>query len=102
MTDMDVLKLQKAYGCNGACGGWAKSETGGLSSIIASYNNFFFFGPDNPTGMVKNEQNNVYVSGDLDGTSSDNESPCEWILETSPGKVGRQINRQIKSKIPIT
>ena len=28
------------------------------------------------------------VSGDLDGTSSDNESPCEWILETSPGKVG--------------
>jgi len=52
LTDMDVLKLQKAYGCNGACGGWAKSETG----------------------------------GDLDGTSSDNESPCEWILETSPGK----------------
>merc|ERR1712172_268820 len=52
LTDMDVLKLQKAYGCNGACGGWAKSEKG----------------------------------GDLDGKSSDNESPCEWILETSPGK----------------
>merc|ERR1712172_267047 len=52
LTDMDVLKLQKAYGCNGACGGWAKSERG----------------------------------GDLDGKSSDNESPCEWILETSPGK----------------
>jgi len=52
LTDMDVLKLQKAYGCDGSCGGWAKSETG----------------------------------GDLDGKSSDNESPCEWILETSPGK----------------
>ena len=29
MTDMDVLKLKKAYGCDGNCGGWAKSETGG-------------------------------------------------------------------------
>ena len=38
MTDMDVLKLQKAYGCDGSCGGWAKSETGGLSSHIDSHN----------------------------------------------------------------
>ena len=34
LTDMDVLKLQKAYGCNGTCGGWAKSETGGLCVCI--------------------------------------------------------------------
>ena len=37
LTDMDVLKLKKAYGCDGNCGGWAKSETGGLSSNIASH-----------------------------------------------------------------
>ena len=30
LTDMDVLKLQKMYGCDGACGGWAKSEDGGF------------------------------------------------------------------------
>jgi len=52
LTDMDVLKLQKMYGCDGSCGGWAKSEDGGK----------------------------------LEGKNSDNKSPCEWILETSPGK----------------
>ena len=34
LTDMDVLKLQKMYGCDGACGGWAKSEDGGFSNEI--------------------------------------------------------------------
>ena len=34
LTDMDVLKLQKAYGCDGSCGGWAKSETGGFSHCL--------------------------------------------------------------------
>ena len=29
MTDTDVLKLQRMYGCDGACGGYAKSEGGG-------------------------------------------------------------------------
>ena len=37
---MDVLKLQKAYGCDGSCGGWAKSETGGLSSHIDSHKGY--------------------------------------------------------------
>ena len=78
MTDMDVLKLQKAYGCDGSCGGWAKSETGGLSSHI-SYHHL------NLINIVTSLYENI--SGDLDGKSSDNESPCEWILETSPGKV---------------
>ena len=29
MTDKDVLKLNKAYGCDGSCGAWQKSEAGG-------------------------------------------------------------------------
>ena len=29
MTNTDVLKLQRMYGCDGACGGYAKSEGGG-------------------------------------------------------------------------
>ena len=29
MTDTDVLKLQRMYGCDGSCGGYAKSEGGG-------------------------------------------------------------------------
>ena len=33
LTDMDVLKLQKMYGCDGACGGWAKSENGGFFQL---------------------------------------------------------------------
>ena len=37
LTDMDVLKLQKAYGCNGTCGGWAKSETGGLCVWVCMF-----------------------------------------------------------------
>ena len=49
LTDMDVLKLQKMYGCDGACGGWAKSEDGGFSNEIIvltfvcvfSYSKFF-------------------------------------------------------------
>ena len=39
------------------------------------------------------------ISGDLDGTSSDNESPCEWILETSPGKVGLCLGNKSKQII---
>ena len=29
MTAMDIQKLKKAYGCDGNCGAWQKSETGG-------------------------------------------------------------------------
>ena len=75
MTDMDVLKLKKAYGCDGNCGGWAKSETGGLHK-------------ENRYQQKKIlTKLKLKTTGDLDGKSSDNESPCEWILETSPGKV---------------
>ena len=35
MTNTDVLKLQKMYGCDGACGGYAKSEGGGFSNKIS-------------------------------------------------------------------
>ena len=100
---MDVLKLQKAYGCDGSCGGWAKSETGGLSHCLNFKKYCDKFPSSRPFVRYCNKQqqqsalkdnnndNNGQhekISGDLDGTSSDNESPCEWILETSPGKVG--------------
>lgn len=52
LTDKDVLKMQKAYGCDSRCGGWQKSESG----------------------------------GSVTGLASDAKSPCEWILETAPGK----------------
>ena len=29
MTAMDILKLKKAYGCDGSCGAWQKSQDGG-------------------------------------------------------------------------
>ena len=29
MTAKDVQKLKAAYGCDGSCGGWQKSEAGG-------------------------------------------------------------------------
>lgn len=57
MTAMDILKLKKAYGCDGSCGAWQKSQDG----------------------------------ADLTGAGGDAKSPCEWILETSPGK-GIQID----------
>ena len=30
------------------------------------------------------------ITGKLEGENSDRESPCEWILETSPGKVEKE------------
>ena len=77
LTDTDVLKLQRMYGCNGACGGYAKSEGGGFSSnkIRVSIFSIFFV---------------CIITGKLEGKNSDRESPCEWILETSPGKVEKE------------
>ena len=78
MTDMDVLKLQRMYGCDGSCGGYAKSEGGGFSNnIIVSI-------------LFHNCLNNISATGRLEGKNSDRESPCEWILETSPGKVEKE------------
>ena len=33
MSDMDVQKLKAAYGCDGICGAWQKSEDGGEASM---------------------------------------------------------------------
>ena len=84
LTDMDVLKLQKMYGCDGACGGWAKSEDGGFSNeiVVLTFVCFFLLKKFECVGEISN-----VISGKLEGKNSDNQSPCEWILETSPGKV---------------
>ena len=80
MTDTDVLKLQKMYGCDGACGGYAKSEGGGFSNKIT----FSIFSTILSVSYV------CIITGKLEGKNSDRESPCEWILETSPGKVEKE------------
>ena len=80
MTDTDVLKLQRMYGCDGACGGYAKSEGGGFSNKIT----FSIFSTILSVSYV------CIITGKLEGKNSDRESPCEWILETSPGKVEKE------------